>query len=77
MQELIVFLIVGAAALYLVRMLWNTAQNQKGCGGCGGACGGKTAKPANSSLIQIQLNGQPLQMTKPTTGNAPSRSRDN
>jgi hypothetical protein len=67
MQEIAVFIIVAVAVAYLVRNWWMTSRGQKGCGGCEGACGSKTAKPnANmgTPLIQIQLNGQTLQAPK-------------
>jgi hypothetical protein len=63
LQEIIVYLIVAAAALYLARMLWQSASGKKGCGSCGsgGGCGkpvsGARQAPDAAGLIQINLNG--------------------
>lgn len=57
MQDLIVFLIVGAAFVYLARYFWLSSRGKAGCNcpNSGGACGGEV-KPKND-LVQIDLNG--------------------
>ncbi|HVF10065.1 MAG TPA: hypothetical protein VNA16_04640 [Abditibacteriaceae bacterium] len=61
LQNIIVFLIVAAAAAYLGRMLWIALSGKKGCGcGTGGGCSKAAATPQQSAdaLIQISLNGR-------------------
>lgn len=56
-QEIIVFAIVGAAAFYIARMLWNATRGQSDCG-CGkdGGCGSKPkAKSSTRSLDETPL----------------------
>jgi hypothetical protein len=64
-QELVVYFIVALAAGYLVRTLWLSAQNKKGCGCDAGGCSKlKSSKlkskastqPARDSLVQVTLN---------------------
>jgi hypothetical protein len=69
MQEILVFVIVAAAAFYLGKMLWDAGAGRKsGCNGCGKSCASqsknatvKTAAGstpgAGSPLVQIDLNG--------------------
>jgi len=56
-QQLIVFLIVAAAAAYLWRR-YAASRSQSGCGGCGG-CGGARPVAKESGpepeLVQLQL----------------------
>lgn len=52
-QDIAVYLIVGAAAFYLVRHLLLTTRGAKNCGGCGG-CG---SAPKEEKLVQIDLGG--------------------
>jgi hypothetical protein len=76
-QELVVYLIVAGAAAYLVRMAWSAARGQAGCGGCEGACGGKTKtgnKATTPQLVQIQMNGRPLTVPKPSPDTTPENS---
>ncbi len=49
-QEIIVFLIVGGAAMYLARQVVGTFTTKKGCGGCDGA-----KQKAPQQLMQIQV----------------------
>ena len=60
-QNIIVFLIVAAATVYLGRLLWISLSGKKGCGGCAtGGCSKVTASPQQpaGTLIQISLNGR-------------------
>ncbi len=52
-QDFAVFLIVGAACVYLVRHWMLTSRGDKSCSGCGG-CG---SKPKEEKLVQIDLGG--------------------
>lgn len=52
-QDIAVYLIVGAAALYLARHWLLTTRGDKGCGSCGGC---KT-EPKKETLVQIDLGG--------------------
>jgi hypothetical protein len=56
MQDIIVYMIVAGAAVYLGRYVWKSATGKKGCG-CGseGGCATKKAVPAQPELIQISL----------------------
>lgn len=62
MQDILVYLVVAGAALYLGRMLWGFVSGKKsGCSGCSSNCGapGKVAAPT-PALLQIEvknLNG--------------------
>ena len=58
MQEVIVYLIVAGAAVYLGRTLWSAAAGKKsGCNSCGSGCSSnKPSTPAAPSLIQIDLH---------------------
>lgn len=62
LQNIIVFLIVAAAAVYLARSAWSSLAGKKSCGSCGtgGGCSKTTAKvqPPPNALIQISLNGK-------------------
>lgn len=53
-QEIIVFLIVGCAALYLARLTLGTFTSKRGCGGCDNA-----KKDAPQPLLQIQVKKKP------------------
>jgi hypothetical protein len=57
MQEIIVYLIVAAAALYLVRMVWSALVGGKSsCNSCGSNCGSQSkSAPAAPKLVQIDL----------------------
>ena len=60
-QNIIVFLIVAAAAVYLGRLLWISLSGKKGCGSCAtGGCSKAMTTPQQSggNLIQISLNGK-------------------
>ncbi len=52
-QDFAVFLIVGAAFVYLVRHWVLTSRGEGGCGGCSGGC----SKPKEEKLVQIDLGG--------------------
>jgi hypothetical protein len=54
MQDFAVYLIVGAASVYLVRHWVLTSRGDKSCGGCGGC---SAAKPKEEKLVQIDLGG--------------------
>jgi hypothetical protein len=57
-QEIIAFLIVAAAFVYLARTFWMIfGSSGKKCGGCSNSCGGKVEKPPQ--LVQIQINKKP------------------
>jgi hypothetical protein len=59
-QELIVYLVVALAAGYLVRTLWLSAQNKKGCGcdsgGCSKVKGKASTQPPRDALVQVTMN---------------------
>jgi hypothetical protein len=59
-QDHIVFLIVALAVGYLVRMLWLSSQNKKGCGCDAGGCSKGNLKagsqPPQNALVQVTLN---------------------
>jgi FeoB-associated Cys-rich membrane protein len=60
LQDIVVYLIVAAAAVYLARMLWQAANGEKGCGSCGGCAKSAPStrqSPDAGGLIQIDLNG--------------------
>jgi hypothetical protein len=60
-QNIIVFLIVALAGVYLARMVWASVSGKKGCNcGTGGGCSkaGAAPKPPAAALIQISLNGK-------------------
>lgn len=54
-QDFAVYLIVGAATLYLARHWILTTRGDKSCGGCGG-CNSKPEAKAEK-LVQIDLGG--------------------
>lgn len=61
MQDVIVYLIVAAAAFYLVRTVWSAFAGEKsGCNSCGSNCGSKQPStqrtPQSQGLIKIDLN---------------------
>ena len=57
LQEIAVAVIVSLAALYLARTFWSIfAVGKKSCGGCAGACGGKTEQKPAPQLVQLQIN---------------------
>ncbi len=70
-QDFAVYLIVGGAALYLVRLLWSATRGSSGCGGCGKCAASKAPQGAQSTLqpagelIQIEMNGRPLIFSTP------------
>ncbi|MFN3648674.1 MAG: FeoB-associated Cys-rich membrane protein [Armatimonadota bacterium] len=60
-DQILVFLIVAAAAVYLV---WLQRRKKSGCGGCSQACGtpartGEPASPAAEELVQIDASPRP------------------
>lgn len=52
-QDMAVYFIVGAAALYLARHFFQTTRGDKSCGGCGGC----NAEKKPETLVQIDLGG--------------------
>ena len=56
-QDLIVFGIVGAAALYLVRHLWQMGQSKSGCGSCKSCPQNQKSATQEVELVQIDLGG--------------------
>ena len=71
LQNVLVFVCVGAAAFYMVRHWWLTSRNEKGCGGCGSCGKADKMVPAPKQLVQIDLGGT----YKPQGGAAP-KSRE-
>jgi hypothetical protein len=61
MQDIIVYCIVAAAAVYIARVLWSSLAGSKGCGGCGKSACATTKKPESQNLIQISLGDKPNQ----------------
>ncbi|HEX8236790.1 MAG TPA: FeoB-associated Cys-rich membrane protein [Abditibacteriaceae bacterium] len=59
-QELVVYLIVALAAGYLVRNLWLSAQNKKGCGCDSGGCSKLKSSKLQSSKLQSKASTQPV-----------------
>lgn len=63
MQEILVFLIVAAAALYIGKMLWDAVAGRKsGCNGCSSNCASQSknvlrSTPQATPLVQIELKG--------------------
>ena len=57
MQEIIVYLIVAVAALYLARSVWGAlAGGKSGCNSCGSNCGAQSkSTPTAPKLVQIDL----------------------
>ncbi len=63
-QEFVVYLVVALAAGYIVRTLWLSSTNKKGCGcdsgGCGKLKGQRKISPgsqtAREGLVQVTLN---------------------
>jgi hypothetical protein len=61
MQDIIVYLIVAAAAAYLARTVWSALIGGKsGCNSCGSNCASNKPKaarstPAPQQLVQIDL----------------------
>ena len=56
-QDFAVYLIVGAATLYLVRHWILTTRGDKSCGGCGGCDSKSKPKAQAEQLVQIDLGG--------------------
>ncbi|HEY5316051.1 MAG TPA: FeoB-associated Cys-rich membrane protein [Pirellulales bacterium] len=53
-QDLLVTLLVAAAAGYLARRAWSLVSSRR-AGGCGSACGGCASKsPESSDIVQIE-----------------------
>jgi hypothetical protein len=57
MQDIIVYLIVAAAAIYLARTVWSALIGGKsGCNSCGSNCASQSkSTPAAPKLVQIDL----------------------
>ncbi len=56
-QEIAVYVIVGLAALNMVRIWSGSLKSKGGCGKCGG-CDGKptSGKPGAPQMVQLQMN---------------------
>ncbi len=60
-QEIIVFLIVGGAIVYLARQILGTFTSKKGCGKCDGCDGASPSAKVSppQQLLQIQVKKKP------------------
>lgn len=64
MQEILVFTVVAAAAIYLGKMLWDAGSGRKsGCNSCASNCASQKKSDVGSTpragtpLMQIDING--------------------
>lgn len=67
-QQIIVFLVVAAAIVYIGRMLWTALFGQGGCHSCSSNCGSHSSKGEQQKVTMpqhlIQLQTEPIKRSE-------------